>query len=223
MNETIKTDKSRIITVVGIVLMLAFILTNFTPYSGLVGYSILVGIAGFFIVEWVSKTPDSESGLRFKTFFADLKKCSPLLWLIIPVVSTIADMYLGTLLFDTRYVEHVMGRTDAILNFENMLILAGQFIIGALGEEIAFRGFFVGKGTKVFGFWPVAIVSSVFFALAHLASGNAAIVAYDLAGILFDAIIYSLIMRKTNNCLVSTLSHFLVNMLGMILVFAFIL
>ena len=81
----------------------------------------------------------------------------------------------------------------------------------------------MGKGTKVFGFWPVAIVSSVFFALAHLASGNAAIVAYDLAGILFDAIIYSLIMRKTNNCLVSTLSHFLVNMLGMILVFAFIL
>ena len=56
-----------------------------------------------------------------------------------------------------------------------------------------------------------------------MTSGDLSIVIYDLAGILLDAIIYSLIMRKTNNCLVSIVSHFLVNMLGTIFVFAFVL
>ena len=216
-----KTDKGRILTIIGMIAMIALVLTRLLFTHQAAEYSLVVGIALFFIVEWISKTPEDESGLRFKTFFADLKKCGPLLWLIIPVISSIGSIVLGTVLFGREDIEHVIGRTDSILNFENILILTGQFIIGALGEEIAFRGFFTGKGMKIFGFWPVALVSSAVFALAHFSSGSTAVVIFDLAGIFIDAIIYSLIMRKTNNCLISTVSHFLVNMIGMIIVFVF--
>lgn len=217
----IKTDKGRILTIVGMLAMTALVFTRLLLTHQAAEYSLVVGIVLFFVVEWISKTPEDESGLRFKTFFADLKKCGPLLWLIIPAISSIGSIVLGAVLFGREDIEHVIGRTDSILNYENILILTGQLMIGALGEEIAFRGFFTGKGMKIFGFWPVALVSSAVFALAHLASGRTAVVAYDLAGIFIDAIIYSLIMRKTNNCLICTVSHFLVNMLGMIVVFAF--
>ena len=216
-----KTDKGTILTIIGIVTMIVLVLSRLLRTHQQAEYSLIVGIAFFFIVEWISKTPDAESGLRFKTFFADLKKCGSLLWLIIPIISSVGDIILGTALFGRQYVDHVLGRTDSILNFENILILTGQFIIGALGEEIAFRGFFTDKGMQIFGFWPVALVSSAVFALAHLASGNTSVVIFDLVGIFIDAIVYSLIMRKTSNCLVSTVSHFLVNMVGMIVVFIF--
>lgn len=211
-----KKNKGRNLTIIGIALMISLILTKLMGVSNLASYSLLVGLAFFFIIEWVTKTPEAESGLRFTSFFADLKRCGPFLWLIIPALSSLGSIILGSLLFDSRYVDHVVGRTDSILNFENIVILIGQFIIGAMGEEIAFRGFFVGKGMKIFGFWPTAIVSSACFALAHLASGDTAIVLFDLFGIFIDAVVYSLIMRKTNNCLISTVSHFLVNMLGVL-------
>ena len=216
-----KTDKGRILTIIGMIAMIVLVFTRVLFTHQAAEYSLVVGIALFFIVEWVSKTPEEQSGLRFKTFFTDLKKCGPLLWLIVPVISSIGSIALGFVLFGRADIDHVIGRTDSILNFENILVLTGQFLIGALGEEITFRGFFTGKGMKIFGFWPVALVSSAVFALAHLASGNTAIVIYDLAGIFIDAVIYSLIMRKTNNCLISTVSHFLVNMIGMMIVFAF--
>ncbi len=216
-----RSERGRILTIIGIVAMTALVLTRLLLTHQSAEYSLVLGIVLFFVVEWVLKTPDDESGLRFKTIFNDLKKCGPLLWLVIPVISTLVSIVLGTALFGSQYVDHVLGRTDSILDFENILILAGQFIIGAFGEEIAFRGFFTGKGMKIFGFWPAALASSAVFALAHLASGNTAVVIFDLIGIFIDAIIYSLIMRKTNNCLISAISHFLVNMSGMIVVYAF--
>ncbi len=222
MNRTTQKDKGMILTAVGITLMILLILTQFTPSAQLAGYSVFVGLASFFLAEWLSKTPEAKSGLRFTTFFADLKKCGLLLWLVIPVVSAIGSILLGNLLFQNGYVDHVLGRTDTILTFENALILFGQLLVAGLGEEIAFRGFFTGKGMTIVGFWPAALTSSVFFALAHLSAGDPAIVAYDLAGIFFDAMIYSLIYRKTENCLISTVSHFLVNAVGLLFVFAFL-
>ncbi len=220
MNKMMK-DKASILTLAGIIAMMLLILTKFTAMDQLVGYSLLVGIPCFFIVEWIAKTPQEDSGLRFRTFFADLKKCGVLLWLVYPVVSVIADLIVGSLLFDHLYIDHVIGRTDSILNYENFLVLIGQFLIGAMGEEIAFRGFFTGKGMKLTGFWPVALCSSVFFALAHLAEGSPAIVIYDLAGIFLDAIVYSLIYRKTGNCLISMVCHFLINTVAVVLIFLF--
>ena len=214
-------NKERFLTIIGMALMAVLVATNFLPQVKLGQYSLLVGLAFFFIVEAVAKTPDEQSGLRFGSFLTDLKKCGVLLWLIVPLVSCLGSLLLGKLLFNNAFVDHVFGRTDKILNFENMLMLIPQLIIGALGEEIAFRGFFVGKGQKIVGFWPAALAGAAVFSLAHLANGETAIVIYDLAGIFIDAIIYALISRKTNNCLISTVSHFLINIVGFLAASAF--
>ena len=97
------------------------------------------------------------------------------------------------------------------------LLLFNQ-IVSVLGEEIEFRAFFVGKGMKRFSFWPVAIAGAVIFAAAHYAAGPAGIVARDLAGIFIDAILFAILYRKTGNCLISFVPHFLNNMIGFFLV-----
>lgn len=74
MSTSSKTDKSKTFTIIGMGIMILLVLTKVIPTSQLAQYSPFVGLAFFFIVESVAKTPDAESGLRFKTFFADLKK-----------------------------------------------------------------------------------------------------------------------------------------------------
>ena len=65
MNSSIKTDKSKLFIIVGMGVMILLALTKVVPTSQLAPYSLLVGLAFFFIVEAVAKTPDSDSGLRF--------------------------------------------------------------------------------------------------------------------------------------------------------------
>ena len=123
-------------------------------------------------------------------------------------------LVVGDLIFDGAFVSHVMGRTSSILSFDAIPLLIGQVIIAALGEEIAFRGFFVGKAMKIVPFWLCAVISSVVFAAGHIAVGTINLVAFDIAGIFIDSMIYAMIYRKSGNCLVCTISHILCNGTG---------
>jgi membrane protease YdiL (CAAX protease family) len=71
---------------------------------------------------------------------------------------------------------------------------------------------------KQFSFWPVAIAGAVVFAAAHYAAGPAGIVCWDLGAIFIDAILFAILYRKTGNCLISFIPHFLSNMIGFFLV-----
>lgn len=214
MKGSIQANKGAILTVIGLILMVLLTITKAVPSSSIAGYSVLVGIAFFFIVEAVEKTPAAESGLRFKTILADMKKPGVLPWMLLPIVSAVATLMVGNMLFSGEFVSHVMGRTGSMLSFDRTALLIGQVILAALGEEIAFRGFFVGKAMKLFPFWPCALISSVVFAAGHIAVGNIGIVAYDIVTIFIDSILYSIVYRKSGNCLASTISHILCNAAG---------
>lgn len=201
-------------TVIGLITMVLLTLTKIVPFSQIAGYSVFVGIVFFFIVEAVEKTRDAESGLRFKTVLADMKKSGVVFWMLLPVVSAIMTLIVGNLIFHREFVDHVMGRTSGILSFNQIPLLIGQVVIAALGEEIAFRGFFVGKAMKIFPFWLCAVVSSIVFAAGHIAVGDVGLVVYDIATIFIDSIIYSIIYQKSGNCLISTISHILCNAVG---------
>lgn len=220
MNHPIKTKTSTVLTVIGIISMILLTITKVVPTSQIAGYSVFVGIAFFFIVEAVEKPRDAESGLRFKTVLSDLKKTGVLLWLL-PVASAIATLIAGHLIFGREFVGHMVGRTSSILSFNQIPLLVGQLIIAALGEEIAFRGFFVGKAMKRFPFWLCAVVSSVVFAAGHIAEGDTSLVVYDITTIFIDSILYAIIYRKSGNCLISTFSHILCNAVGIAAVFIF--
>ncbi len=214
-----KTEKSKAYTIIGMSLMTSFILTKFVPSIQMEGGSIFVGIASFFLVEYIEKTREKDSGLRFTTIIEDLKKPGVLLWMSFPIISSVGSILLGRLLFGNGYVDHVLGRTDPMLSFEQTSLLIGQLITGAFGEEIAFRGFFLGKGMRIFPFQGCMLLSSFLFSIAHYAPGNPLIVAYDLIGIFIDALIYSMIYKKTGNCVISVIAHFMLNIVGLFLAF----
>lgn len=215
--------KGTILTMLGVAIMILLTATKVVPSSNIASYSVFVGIAFFFIVEAVSKTPNAESGLRFNTIAADLKKPGVILWVLLPSVSGIAALIVGNMIFSGEFVAHVMGRTSSILSFDKTALLIGQVIIAAFGEEIAYRGFFFGKSSKIFPIWVSAVVSSAVFAAGHIATGNIGIVAYDIAGVFIDSLIFSAIYQKSANCVISTFSHILGNTISLVAVFVFFL
>lgn len=221
MSYSNKTDKSTIFTIIGIIAMILLTITKAEPSSQIAGYAIFVGIAFFFIVEAVAKTRGAESGLRFRAVPEDIKKPGVILWMLLPIVSAIVTLIVGTLIFGEEFVSHVMGRTSSMLSFDKIPLLIAQVIIAALGEEIAFRGFFVGKAMKIFPFWLCAVVSSVVFAAGHIAVGDVGLVVYDIATIFIDSMIYSVVYRRSGNCLVSTISHILCNATAIAAAFIF--
>ena len=213
-----KTDKSVILTILGMAVMIIAVAVKAATSSMIAAAVIhIAGLACFFIIEGIEKTPDSESGLSFKRFFSDLKKPGVIPLILFMILLSPAEMLLSKAVFGRAYIDHVLGRIN-VPGLDQLPLLLFNQIVSVLGEEIEFRAFFVGKGMKRFSFWPVAIAGAVIFAAAHYAAGPAWIVARDLAGIFIDAILFAILYRKTGNCLISFIPHFVSNMLGFFLV-----
>ena len=216
-----KNRKSAVLTIAGVAIMILLTVTKVVPSSKIAGYSVFVGIAFFFLTEAVSKAKGFESGLRFHTILEDLKKPGVIAWGLLPSVSGLATLVAGKLIFSGEFVAHEMGRAGSILSFDKTALLIGQIIIAAFGEEIAYRGFFLGKGMKIFPFWLCALVSSAVFAAGHIAAGNIGVVLYDVACVFIDSLIFSVIYHKSGNCVISTLSHIFGNAISLVAVFLF--
>ena len=213
-----KTDKSGILTIAGMAVMIAAVAVK-AATSSVIAAAVIhaAGLACFFIIEGIEKTPDPESGLSFKRFFSDLKKRGVIPLILFMLLLTPAEMLLSKAVFGRAYIDHVLGRID-VPGLDRLPMLLLSQTVSVLGEEIEYRAFFVGKGMKRFSFWPAAIVGAVLFAAAHYSAGAAGIVAWDLGGIFIDAILFAILYRKTGNCLISFIPHFLNNMIGFFLV-----
>ncbi len=213
-----RQDRVKLITIIGMAVMLIAVAVKAATSSTLAAAAIhIAGLACFFTIEGIEKTPDSKSGLSFKRFFSDLKKPGVIPLILLMLILTPAQMLLSKAVFGKAYVDHVLGRVSAP-GLDQLPLLLFTQIVTVLGEEIEFRAFFVGKGMKHFPFWPIAIAGAVLFAAAHYTAGAAGIVAWDLGGIMIDAILYAILYRKTGNCLISFIPHFLNNMIGFFLV-----
>ena len=213
-----KTDKSVILTIIGMAVMIIAVAVKAATSSMIAAAVIhIAGLACFFIIEGIEKTPDSESGLSFKRFFSDLKKAGVIPLILFMILLSPAEMLLSKAVFGRAYIDHVLGRIN-VPGLDQLPLLLFSQTVSVLGEEIEFRAFFVGKGMKRFSFWPTAIVGAVLFAAAHYTAGAAGIVAWDLGGIVVDAILFAILYRKTGNCLISFIPHFLNNMIGFFLV-----
>ncbi len=213
--------KSAVIMLIGIIIMILLTVTKAIPSSQIAGYSVLVGIAFFFITEAVAKTQGFESGLRFNTIAKDIKKPGVIFWVLLPGMSGIVTLIVGNLIFGKEFAAHVIGRTNLFLSFDKTALLIVQVIIAAFGEEIAYRGFFLGKGMKIFPFWLCALVSSAVFAAGHISAGNTGLVVYDIVAVFLDSLIFSVIYHKSENCVISTFSHILGNAISIAAVFLF--
>ena len=218
MFDSMKKDKVKMITLIGMAVMIIAVAVKAATSSVIAAAAIhIAGLACFFIIEGIEKTPDSESGLSFKRFFSDLKKPGVLLLILFLLVLSPVEMLLSKAVFGSAYIDHVLGRVN-VPGLDQLPLLLFNQIVSVLGEEIEFRAFFVGKGMMRFSFWPVAVAGAVLFAAAHYTAGAAGIVAWDLGGIFIDAILFAILYRRTGNCLISFIPHFLNNMIGFFLV-----
>ena len=218
MFDSMKKDKVKTITLIGMAVMIIAVAVMAATSSMIAAAAIhTTGLACFFIIEGIEKTPDSESGLSFKRFFSDLRKQWVIPLILFMLVLAPVEMLLSKAVFGSAYIEHVLGRIT-VPGLDQLPLLLFSQVVTVLGEEIEYRAFFVGKGMKCFPFWPVAIAGAVLFAAAHYAAGPAGIVAWDLAGIFIDAILFAILYRKTGNCLISFIPHFLNNIIGFFLV-----
>ncbi len=218
MKTVDKNNKSVIITIIGMAVMTAAVAVKAATSSVIAAAAIhIAGLACFFTIEGIEKTPDPESGLSFKRFLSDLKKPWVIPLILFMLLLSPAEMLLSKAVFGSAYIDHVLGRIN-VPGLDQLPLLLFNQIVSVLGEEIEFRAFFVGKGMKRFSFWPAAAAGAVLFAAAHYAAGSAGIVAWDLGGIFIDAILFAILYRKTGNCLISFIPHFANNMLGFFLV-----
>ncbi len=213
--------KSVVLTIIGVAVMIGLTATKAVPSSNIAGYSVFVGIAFFFITQAAARTPKAESGLRFHTVAEDMKRPGVIAWTLLPGVSGIATLVAGNLIFSGEFAAHTVGRTGSVLSFGQPALLIVQVILAAFGEEIAYRGFFLGKGMKIVPFWLCAVVSSLTFAAGHISAGNLGLAAYDVAGVFIDSLIFSVVYRKSGNCVISTFSHIFGNAVSLAAVFLF--
>ena len=212
-----KLNKSVIIL---LIVMLILSLTNFLyiKVNGevlkLAGISVIVGIIAYFTTRKTNEV--ITSGLDIKKCWSSFKDVKVILLSITPVLLQIVCVMVAKR-FLPEYIEHLSNRTNFINSSEiikTILILA----VAALGEEIAWRAFFQKQTTKIIKFIPSLVITSVLFSLGHFNFNNPLIVIYDLIFVFIDSIFYGLVFKKTDNAWCSWISHFVANIIAVIVI-----
>lgn len=130
-------------------------------------------------------------------------------WLILPILS------------------HLTGTTQDLSGFEklkgdvpNLLFyLASAWILAALGEELAYRGFLQNRILSLFqnkkvGFIISVLIASIVFGFAHTEQGVIGIIVTAI-----DAIIFNVVRYRFKILWASVLMHGFMNSIGMVVFF----
>ena len=203
-----------------VVVLIIMALVSLTNLFGIpaAGISVILGIAAFFIFKIVEKQTFQACGLDFKSIGKEARRPAIWLWILLPSVMNLLVIILAKLVLP-NYIEHVVSRSAAMLTVETLPILILQLFVFALGEEIAWRGFFQRQFNSFLPVAPTIVITSILFSLGHLMSGSLIIVIYDLLFVFVNSLIYGFIFRKTNNAWMSAISHFAANLFAVIILF----
>lgn len=177
------------------------------------GVAVILGIALFFVVKRVEKLSKEESGLNFRAVPKMLKKKALWVWLLVPVAVNGLAMVLSSL-FLPAYADHIVSRTASVLKFDQVDKLLIQLVVFALGEEIAWRGFFQKRLRRYLPVVPTLLITSALFAVSHISSGPVDVVVFDVVFIAINSVLYGVLFEKTNNAWVSWMAHLLANLSG---------
>lgn len=198
------------ICLVAMVVMTIVSFSNFWGF-GIAGISVIFGIAFFFINRALEKSATSDNGLNVKAIGTNLKDKSIWFWIVLPLVMNVVCFILATL-FLPEFIEHIYDRTEFMVSLDKLLLPVLQLAILALGEEIAWRGFFQKQLSKWLPIIPTLLLTSILFSLGHLAVGNNVVVSYDIFFIFINSVLYGVVFYKTNNAWISAISHFIANL-----------
>lgn len=211
MENKIRSPIARII--LGAMALLS--LTNLFGRS-LASMAIFLGILAFFLDKWIHKKPMRGSGLDLRTIRSDFKNRTIWLWFALPTVVHVVCVLLA-LGFLPEYIQYETVRAGSFVPIELSLSSILLFFVFALGEEIAWRAFFQQTLSKFLPITPVLILTSLLFTLGHYHPGNPDVVFFGLIFIFLNSMLYGVIFHKTKNAWVSALSHFVANVVEVLL------
>lgn len=174
--------------------------------------TLLVGIVFYFITE----EPEEKEAMSLKKVPQLLKDKKTILLILLPIIADIICTA-GARVFLPEFIEHLLERTD-FLSFDKFLLLLAELIIAALGEEIAWRGFFLKQLSKKIPLIPALLISAILFSICHFSMGSIVVILYDLIFIVINAVFYGLVYKRTNNIIVSTIAHFISNLFSVVIV-----
>lgn len=208
----INMNKKRL-ALVAVIFMIVFSFSGLLVLFGdnnvnLTSITLIIGIVFFF----VTRDPEEKEAMSLKAVPKVLKDWKTDLLILMPVVMNII-CYVCAKLFVPEFLEHLSGRT-AFLSSGQIVILIAELIVAALGEEIAWRGFFLTRLSKRLPFPPALLITAMLFSLCHFSVGSFAVVLYDLLFIVVNAVFYGIVYKRSNSIIVSTISHFLANLVG---------
>lgn len=211
--------KSKNTYLIVLVVMTIFSFSNFFGIN-IAGISIIVGIAFFFINRFPKINMTSINTLNVKTVGANLKDKSIWFWIVFPLIMNVICFMLASL-FLPEFIVHIYNRTAFVLSLDKVMFLILQLAILAVGEEIAWRGFFQSQLSNWLPIIPTLVLTSIVFSLGHFAAGNIAIISYDIFFVFINSILYGVIFYKTNNVWISAISHFIANLFSIVLIISF--
>ena len=208
----------RISKAVKVITLSIIAIVSLTNLFGLAaaGISVVLGVFAFFIFNRLENKTIKDSGLDLRSINKELKQPFVWLWMIMPMIMNFLVIFIAKLILPS-YIDHVVTRSVGMLTINNSPILIIQLLFLALGEEIAWRGFFQNQLDSFMTYIPTILITSTLFSLGHLTSGPLIIVAYDLLFIFINSLIYGVVFRKTNSIWMSTISHFAANLFAIIM------
>lgn len=209
-------NKIKILPSIAILFMIIFSFSGFLKLfneniANLSSVTLLIGI----VVYFMAREPEEKDAMSLKAIPSLIKDWKVILLVLLPIVADIV-CYVLAKLFVPEFLEHLAERTDFV-SFDKIVIMIVELVIAALGEEIAWRGFFQNQLSKKINFVPSLLITACLFALCHLSAGSVGVVVYDLLFIVINAVFYGLVYKKTDNIIVSTISHFLSNLFSVLI------
>ncbi len=207
MNQT-KTDVFSIITMA---VMAALSLTQLVPSLQLAGIAVWIGLAGFFVSERLKGIPRKDSALRFRGMGKELRQKDIWPLILLLIIVQLAYVSIGTAVFGSSYLQYDVGRALEAVHAPHMVGLLIPILISSWGEEIAWRGFFLGQKTGSIPFAVWAVISSALFAIGHFSDGPFVLCIFGVSSNFVCSLILSQLFDKTRNCMVSTTAHILGN------------
>lgn len=196
-----------------ILLMVGFSFSGLLALLGnndvnLASVTLIIGIVFYF----VTREAEEKDGMSLKAAMKCLTDWKTDLLILMPLVMNIL-CYVIAKLAVPEFLAHLLNRID-FLSFGMILPLIAELVIAALGEEIAWRGFFLNKLSQSLPFPLALLITASLFSVCHFSIDSVAVVLYDLLFIIINAVFYGLVYKRSHNIIVCTVSHFLANLFG---------
>lgn len=184
------------------------------------GIMAIAPIVYFLVERKVRKRTKEEIGFRTANFSEKMKKS----WMLILLVGIVMQLFylISYQNFFPQVLEHVLGRVPLDFNDLNPILFL-SIVLLAFGEEIVFRGLIQARLSKLMPVWVAILVTSLLFAVMHIASGETTIVMVDLMSVFIDSVLFGIIFAKTRSIYIATLAHILANSVALLSIYVFVL